>query len=294
MTTTTAPARTGHSAGRGVTFGGVLRSEWIKLRSLRSTWWCFAIMLVVIVGFGALLGASAGFTTGGAAPSGDQAQQITVFSATGGIAFGQLVAAVLGALVITGEYGTGMIRSTFTAVPRRTSAVVAKLLLVTLSTFVVSLVAVLLALLVTRPMLAGIDVEADLGDGDLWLALVAAAGSVALIGAIGFGLGSIIRLSAAAVATGIGIVFVLPILFQILILSVGMDKAWPANLQEFSPSQAATRMYEYQVEGQAGLLTGVAVDGAVVLEPWQAGLVLVGWAVLLLVIGLALVKRRDV
>lgn len=291
---TSAPTRQSRprSAGSGVTFGGVLRSEWIKLRSLRSTVWCFAIIAVLIIGFGALFSAVAsGFEGMESTP--EQQQSLAASVTTIGVAFAQLVAAVLGALIITGEFGTGMIRSTFAAVPRRTSALVAKVLLVGALTLVASAIGLLGALAVSLPLLDGAGITTDLGDAKLWTALLAAAGSVALIAMMAFGLGAIIRNGAGAIAASVGIVFVLPILFTILVSSV-QDAAWPSNLQEFSPAQAATRMYEYPLEGADNPFVLPPVDGSVVLEPWQAALVLAGWVVLFFAVGLALVKRRDV
>lgn len=294
MSQTTAPAPTRHDRvvhGSGVSFGGVLRSEWIKLRSLRSTWWCSVIIVALLVGFAALLSATiSGFEGQQSTPESEQ--QLALTAVTVGTAFAQLVAAVLGALVITGEFGTGMVRSTFAAVPRRTGALVAKLLLVVLLTFVVSAVGLAGALGVALPLLSSVGLDVDLGDTGVWTALVAAAGSVALTGGMAFGLGTIIRNGAGAIAAAVGIVFVLPILFQILVASV-QDAVWPSNVQEFSPAQVATRMYEYQADTQNPFSTP-PVEGAIVLEPWQAALVLAGWVVVFFVVGLVLTKRRDV
>jgi ABC-2 type transport system permease protein len=290
--TTTTPRPTGHAhtAGSGVSFAHVLRSEWIKLRSLRSTAWCFAVIVVLLIGFALLFGSFAsGFE--GAPATDEQQQSLTVSVATIGVPFAQLVAAVLGALVITGEYGTGMIRSTFTAVPRRTPALVAKVLLIGVSTFVVSAVALAVALLVSTPLLASSDVEADLGDGRIWLSMIGGAATIGFIAMIAFGLGAIIRNGAGAIASAIGIVFVLPIIFSIGQALIA--KSWIYSLYEFIPPQAASRVYDYPVDGQS-LTAMPSFDGSLVLEPWQALLVLVGWVVVLFAIALALVKRRDV
>jgi len=292
----TAPAPTrrsthGHAVGPGVTFAHVVRSEWIKLRSLRSTAWCFAVIAVIVVGFAALFASVAsGFEGMEATPEQQQALGVQVI--TIGVAFAQLVAAVLGALVITGEYGTGMIRSTFTAVPRRTAALVAKVLIVGVGTFVVSGLALVVAALVTTPLLSsstGIDL--DLGDSGLWWSLVGAAASVAMIAMISFGLGAIIRNGAGGIAASIGLVFVLPIIFSIGMAVIA--EPWIYTLYEFTPPQAATRVFEYQVEGSS-MLTPPTVDDAVVLTPWQALAVLAGWVVALFVVAVAAVKRRDV
>lgn len=289
---TSAPTRQSRprSAGGGVTFGGVLRSEWIKLRSLRSTVWCFAIIAVLIIGFGALFSAVAsGFEGMESTPA--QQQSLAASVTTIGVAFAQLVAAVLGALIITGEFGTGMIRSTFAAVPRRTPALIAKLIIVAIGTFVVSAISLAITSLLAVPLLRGVDIELDLADGKYWLSMLGAAASVAFMAMIAFGLGMIIRNSTGAIAAAIGVVFVVPILFSIAMGLV--SGTWVYSLNEFIPPTAASRIYEYVVDGSS-MLTAPAVDGAIRLEPWQALLVLVGWVVALFAAGLALVKRRDV
>jgi ABC-2 type transport system permease protein len=289
---TTAPTRSSrsHATGSGVTFGGVLRSEWIKLRSLRSTVWCFAIIAVLIIGFGALFSSVAsGFE--GMESTAEQDQSLAASVTTIGVAFAQLVAAVLGALIITGEFGTGMIRSTFTAVPRRTPALVAKLIIVAVGTFAVSAVSLAITSLLAVPLLRGVDIELDLADGQYWLSMLGAAASVAFMAMISFGLGMIIRNSTGAIAAAIGLVFVVPILFSIAMGLVA--GTWVYSVYEFIPPTAASRLYEYVVDGSS-MLTAPPVDGAIRLEAWEALLVLVGWVVVLFGAGLALVKRRDV
>ena len=121
MTTTTAP-----TSLPGLTFGGIVTSEWVKLRSLRSTIWCYALIIVVTLGLGLILAGT--LNTGGVTPPAADQQALWLSASTLGIQLGVLISAVLGALVITGEYGTGMIRSTITAVPTRTPALMAKAL----------------------------------------------------------------------------------------------------------------------------------------------------------------------
>ena len=273
-----------------LTFGGVLRSEVIKLRTLRSTWWCLSIMVVIVVGFGALFALSAGLFQAGEAST-EQQQQIVAQSVSVGVVFGQLVASILGALVITGEFGTGMIRSTFSTVPKRLPAVVAKLVVVALTLFVVSLVALVLTLLINSAILPSNDITVDFGDGALWRSVVGAAASIAFIGMIAFSLGAIIRNGAGAIAASVGLVFVLPIIVQIFTAFV--DAAWVYTLAEIIPPNAAARLYDYVVSGQSAVALP-SPDGALVLEPWSALLVLVGWVVVLFGLALALVKRRDV
>jgi ABC-2 type transport system permease protein len=282
---TTVVSSRGTATGSGVSFGGTLRSEWIKLRTLRSTWWCYLILVALTIGLAALLGAA--FPKPDGTPSHETQQVIWLSAATLGISFGQLVAAVLGALVITGEYGTGMIRSTFAAVPKRLPAVIAKALVLGLTTFVVTLFSLVVAALVSAPLLSGKGVHADFGDGHFWLALVGGAGYVALIGVIALGIGLMVRNSAAGIAAALGLVFLLPIILQIFAgLLRGVN--WPANVSAFLPSNAGAKLYAYPVAHP-----GTAADGIVTLDTWQGLLVLLGWVVVVLLIGGILLKRRD-
>ena len=186
MTTTT--RCTAH--GSGLSFHGLLLSEWIKLSSLRSTVWCCGIMFILNIGLGALLALS--FQQ---RPDGTAALDQSFWVATGtvGIAFSQLVIAVLGALVITGEYGTGMIRSTLTAVPKRLPALLSKDLVFALVTSVVSLASIFGAALLAQLILSGKGLNLDLADGRAWGALIGGAAFLTLVGLVALFLGTIVR-----------------------------------------------------------------------------------------------------
>ena len=284
-----------------LTFGGVLRSEWIKLRSLRSTLWCYLIIVVLTIGLGLLIaGALPAPTTGTPTPSHDVQQSTWVTVSTLGIGFAQLVSAVLGALVITGEYGTGMIRSTFAAVPKRLPAIVAKALVFAVTTFVVALVGLVITALAAAPLLPAKGITPDFGDGKVWLALVGGAGYVALIGLLAFGIGLIIRGSAGGIAAALGLVLVVPTILQIL--ATVTRAVWPANIAAFLPSSAGGKLYAYQgaaaeslAPGRPGGATSAAAAAAdtIVLDSWQALLVVLGWVLVALAIGAILLKRRD-
>ena len=304
MSTTTAPHDTGHHAathsteggrgiatGSGLTFAGVLHSEWIKLRTLRSTLWCYVLIVLLTVGLALLIAAAEGSTRPGAAAttpvtlSAAAQQAAWIRDATLGINFSQLVVAVLGALVITGEYGTGMIRSSFAAVPARLSVVIAKALVFGVSTFVVSLFSLVVAAFVILPVLSGHDITPDVGDGAAWLALIGGAGYLALVGVIALGIGLLVRSSAAGIAASVGLLLVVPIILRV-VASV-TSAVWPGNVASFLPSEAGGTLYAYPVTAPA------AASGVVVLDSWASLAVLVGWAVVVLVIGCVLVKRRD-
>jgi ABC-2 type transport system permease protein len=302
--TTTAGTTTSTTAGthvRGLSFGGELRSEWIKLRSLRSTLWCYLIIVLLTIGLALLIaGALPAPASGAPAPSHDVQQSTWVTVATLGIGFAQLVSAVLGALVITGEYGTGMIRSTFAAVPKRLPAIVAKALVFGVTTFVVALVGLVIAAIVTAPLLPAKGVTPDFGDGKVWVALLGGAGYIALIGLLALGIGLIIRSSAGGIAAALGLVLVVPTILQIL---ASVTRAtWPANIAAFLPSAAGGKLYAYPgaaAESLAPSRPGGAASAAaaatdtITLDSWQALLVLLGWVVVAFVVGAILVKRRD-
>lgn len=278
MTTTT--TYTAH--GSGLSFRGLLLSEWIKLTSLRSSIWCYGIIVLITLGLGLVLAATV-------ATDGTQtlAQQhaLAVQVATLGILFSQLVAAVLGALVITGEYGTGMVRSTLTAAPKRLPALLAKAVVFAVVTFIVGLVSILVTALVTAPILAGKGIEIGFSDSGTWFAVIGGAGYLALVGLIALFLGTIIRNSAGGISAALGLVFVVPIVFQIL---VGVTQAvWAQNVLEFLPSSAGGRMYSY-VTGAAS-----AVKNVIILDPFQGFLVVAGWVIVFAVIAAVLLKRRD-
>jgi ABC-2 type transport system permease protein len=280
-----------------LTFRGVLNSEWIKLRTVRSTLWCYVIIVALTVLLGMLF---ASVRQGTATDLPYDVQQSTWMSAaTLGINFSQLVVGVLGALVITGEYGTGMIRSTFTAVPRRLPAMFAKAIVFGVVTFVVSFIGLLGAALATAPLLAGSGVTADFGDPDVWLTLVGGAGYLALIGLIALAIGLLLRNSAAGIAAALGLVLVVPVIFNLL---AGLAQAqWAADIGTFLPNNAGSKLFTYPVADAPSLdgsgpgpgPTAGGVTSTIDLTNWQALLVLVGWFAVTFAAGLIVLKRRD-
>jgi len=232
----------------------VARMEWIKLRSVRTTWW-LAIMAVVSM---AAAGAGVGLGYRSHTPVATAAQILD--NSLGGAILAQLLLGALGVLVMTGEYGTGMIRSTFAAVPKRLPAIAAKGLVFAVTTFVVALVGLVITALATAPLLPAKGITPDFGDGKVWLALIGGAGYVALIGLLAFGIGLIIRSSAAGIAAALGLVLVAPTILQILVAVT--RAAWPANIAAFLPSSAGGKLYAYQ---------GAAAESLAPSRPGGAG-----------------------
>ena len=287
MTTTTTTTRyTAH--GSGLSFRGLLVSEWIKLTSLRSTVWCYAIMVILNIGLGVLL---AGAFPPQADATAASDQSLWVASSTIGIVFSQLVIAVLGALVITGEYGTGMIRSTLSAAPKRLPALLAKAVMFALVTFVVSLVSIVATAIFTQLLLNGTGRNIDLADGKAWTALIGGAGFLTLVGLIALVLGTIVRNSAAGISAILGLIFVAPIVVSIF--AALTRSAWAQNIAEFLPSAvtgnsgAGARMYGYVVTPAPN------IPGVIVLDPGQGLLVMIAWVLFFGIIASLLLKRRD-
>jgi ABC-2 type transport system permease protein len=240
------------------------RAEWTKLRTQASTGW---LLIGVVALTMALSGAAAGVL--GALPGVDQ----TRLSLTG-IALGQAVVAVLAALAIGGEYDSGMIRVTLVAMPRRSTVLVAKAAVVGAVTLVAGAVAVAGCLLVGRLVLpAG---GHALAGGPT--ALRAAAGSVlylVLVAWLSLGVAAVVRGSAAAIGTVLGLLYVTPVLAE----AVG-DPTWQHRLQQVGPMTAGLA-----IQSTTGL------DG-LPIGPWAGLGVLAGWAgAALLAGGLALWLR---
>ncbi|HEX4400654.1 MAG TPA: ABC transporter permease subunit [Galbitalea sp.] len=292
MTTSTVTATTGAPIPRKLrlTFGGIMKSEFIKLFTLRSTFWCIVIVVVLSVGFG-LIAATVTAPARAGVPAAPAltvaAQQATAVSyATIGSQIGELVLAVLGALVITGEYGTGMIRSTFAAVPKRIPALVAKALVLAITSLVVGLVAIFGTAAAIFPLLPGTKkIHPDWTDWHVIESLLGGAFYLVLIALLAFCIGAIIRNSAGGIAAALGLVLVLPTLVDVVGGLTGAT--WIQNIGKVLPSAVGGNLSKY-----TGSKTQ-AVSGLISLDRLDSGLILVGWFVVLFVVAAVLLKRRD-
>lgn len=262
-----------------VSFVRLVRSEWIKFTTVRSTWWSIALVIVLSVGLSLLMAASfASFALDNAEagmPQGNAiAVQVIVFSTV----LTQLLAVILGAITVTGEYSTGMIRSTLTAAPGRFGAVLAKALVVGVAMFVTSVIVFAITAIVTGPILT--TNALDLSDPETSLMpLLGAASYLALMAMMGVGIGFIIRNGPGALAVGIGLVFVAPLVVSFF---PRVDNfAWIHDLASYLPSNA----------GQSLFLSGGMSGNA--LETIPAVITMLAWAVAALVGGIAVLKTRD-
>lgn len=276
--------------GIRLSFPGLLRSEWIKLRSLRSTVWCYILIILGTAGFGALMALSSNIGND-QLPQATQNGMVVQYLTVGGN-FTGLIAAVLGALVITGEYTTGMIRTTYTAAPGRMSAYTAKAIVLTVITFVVGIISVAAALLVSLPIFAANSVVPDLADPAVIVPLLGSAAYLALIALLSFSLGAILRNSAGGIAAAVGLLFVLPVGINIVYSFTGA--AWAANIAAILPGTVGSALFQYTGEGSAPAPTaGFDSDGLLVLDQPSSIIIFAVWIVLGLVVGAILTKRRD-
>ncbi len=255
-----------------LTFGHLLRSEWIKLRSLRSTWWTMGITVAIMVLMSLAMAASADMVADNPEMgTGPDSGFILIF----GFIFAQLSVAILGALVITGEFSTGMIRSTFAAAPTRLPALWAKTITVTALTAVVALISVGCSYLVTMPILSGNDLVADLGNGTVQRLIWMLVAFLALIAILSVGLGAIIRHSTGTVFTLVALLFVVYIVMGMISLD------WMRDIAKFLPMDAGMAMMN--PDEPAGE----------VFSPFQGTLVMVGWAAVAQIGAAFSIKLRD-
>jgi ABC-2 type transport system permease protein len=287
MTTTleaTRPTAPSVPVDAHLTFPRIVKSEWIKLRTLRSTIWALIITVVVMVGFSLLVSAfaakiaapSAGGPRQGPPSAGMANPRVVELVGTFGYHFAELVVAVLGVLLITGEYGTGMIRSTMAAVPKRIPALIAKYLVVGVTTFVVSAVAIAIAYLVTKPILGRHNLNSGL-NGEIVRVFLCCALLLALISLFALAIGAMMRHSAGAISTVLGILLLVPIILGIL----GNFVSWAGDIAKWMPDALADRMIATSTD--PGDLT-----------PWQGFGMLALYVVVLGAVSAVLLRRRDV
>ncbi len=210
MTITAPDAIVRTTASHRLTFARVLRSEWVKLASLRSTWWSIGITAFITIGM-ALLAA--------------QSMDIEPIRAVvTPVQFTMLLAGILGAIAVTGEYSTGMIRSTLTADPVRGSVLAAKAIVVAMFLFLASLIISFTTALAAAPVFAGRDMTIRWdAPAESFLPILAAAVSMSVVALLGVSFGFILRSGAGAIAATVALLFVMPIVMAIF---SSPDPAW--------------------------------------------------------------------
>ncbi|WP_127502997.1 ABC transporter permease [Actinoplanes solisilvae] len=207
----------------------LLLSEWIKLRSLRSTWYTLGCLLVVGLGITALTSNAAGSEWAAATPAERQSWDPTALSLKSYIV-AQLIIGVLGILVVTSEFATGLMGTTLTAVPRRGRVLAAKIAVAAAVAVVAGSVLMFGAFLIGQPLLARQGVPtASLGDPGVLSAVLAGGLYLAAIGLLAVGLGVVMRATAGALATLVGIILLVPAL-------AGLFPSWLRGIFDYWPT----------------------------------------------------------
>lgn len=263
--------------GRGTGFGRLLLSEWTKIRSVRSTIWTLIIFVVVTIGFTTLftwLTASNWTGPQAAQRNATVAADPVSFILGAGLGLGQLAIAVLGALLITTEYSTGVIRASLLAVPKRTPMLAAKAVIFAVLILVLGEITSFGAFFIGSSILHS-HVPVSLSDPGVARAVTGSGLYLAVLGLFALAIGALIRHTAGGISTVIGVVFVLPILSGLL------PGSWGAHINAYLPVQAGTMI---------GHAHQQASD---LLSPWEGFGVFCLWTAVLLVAAAYLLDRRD-
>ena len=249
-------------------------SEWTKLRSLRSTLWSLfaAILLTILL---PVLFAAITSSHWGSMSAHERADRHPLDIALAGVNLSQLAIAVLGVLVITGEYSTGMIRASFAAVPKRLPVLWAKTAVFALVTFLLMVGPVVIAFFASQAILSRHHIlQVSFSHPGVARSVIGGAVYLMLVGIFALGIGAIVRNTAGAIATFAGIFFVIPPLMNIL------PSSWNDAISKYLPSEAGRQLFSLTHDSNS-------------LSPAAGGLLFVGYCALTLAIAAVLLVRRD-
>ena len=245
----------------------VVRSEWTKLWSVRSTAWAVLGTAAALVGLAAVFPA-----TGPRAPADPVAYGLSSFFQA------QLGAAVLGVIAITSEYATGSIRATLTATPQRLTVLSAKTIVVAATAAVVGIASAFLAFFVAAQVLAGRGIAVALSDPGALRAVVGAGLYLAVVAVLALALGVLLRGSVATISVVVALMLVLPG------IATALPGSWQSAVVPYLPAEA----------GQAIIgATRFAPAGARLLAPWTGFTVLCAYAAVALAAAAVTLSRRD-
>ena len=209
---------------------GVLAGEWTKFGSLRSTWITLGVSVLLLVAIGLI--AAASFDPNGTRGPAAGRPEDAVGIALAGTTLAALAIGVLGVLMAAGEYTTGMIRSTLTAVPTRLPVLGAKSLIAGVVAFVLMSAGGLLSFLIGSPLLNAGVTALGLGDDGVLRSLAGGGLYLGLVAVLGVALGALVRSSAGAIAILVGTLLILPGLVGLL------PDSWSSNISPYLPSNA--------------------------------------------------------
>jgi len=272
-TTTAASTAETDITDQHVTQLRVFASELTKLRSLRSTVYSLLAAVVFIIGLAIVVSA----VQAAHWPPTDPAE-LASFDPTeaslSGIFLAQLAIGVLGVLLMTGEYATGMVRATFAAVPTRLPVLWAKTGVFAATTLVLTIPAVLIAFFVGQAILSSQHIQASFSDPGVARAVVGAALYLTVVGILGLGLGALVRSTAGGIAALFSLLFVLPIIVH------------------FLPTSFSTAVDKYLPSSAGRALLTVRQDPTA-LSPWAGFAVFCAYAAVALAAAAIALRSRD-
>ena len=259
------------AAARRAGFTGTLRSEFTKIRSVRSTYWTLLALVVVTAGIGAL--ASWGVANhGGGGPDFDATRQ-----SLAGLLLGQLIIAVLGALTVTSEYSTGMARTSLTAMPRRGVVFAAKAVAFAMVALVTGLVTCFGSFFLGQALMSSHHISTTLGQPHVLRAVIGGALFLTVCGLLAFGLGMILRHTAGAISAAVVLLFVATVMVNFL------PQSWQNDVDKWMPMNAGSAIWR----------AGAAQPAEHMFAPWTGFAVFCGYAAIAIIAGAILFRRRD-
>jgi ABC-2 type transport system permease protein len=257
-----------------VTERHVVRSEWTKFITVRSTLWSLGIGMLLTLAFPILFAAVTGAHWGTMSPS-ERADRQPMDIALAGVNVAQLAIAVLGVLVITAEYSTGMIRSTFLAVPKRLPVLWAKIGVFAVVAFALTLPAVIASFYTSQAILHRHHIlQISISSPGVLRVMFGGALYVMGVGVFALALGAIIRNTAGGISAFVGIFFVIPPLMNVLPLS------WNNAISKWLPSENGRQLLALHRDSSR-------------FAQWPSGAIFLGYCLIGIAIAAVLLVRRD-
>jgi ABC-type transport system involved in multi-copper enzyme maturation permease subunit len=253
-----------------VTLGRAIRSEWIKFKTLRSSWAMLGSAVLAMVAIALIIALNTRHLTPNL-----QADDIAPSATLQGYHLAELLIGSLGVLFVSGEYGTGMIRSTLAAVPKRTPVLWAKLVVFAGIVAATMVPASIIAFLAAQAVISHTRVGYSLSDPGVLRYVIGTGIYLVLIGALGAGIGWIVRNTAGAIVTYVAVILVIPVMFE------GLFGSWGKDVAQFLPSRAGASF------------SSVFVDSGPNLKPWIGLAVMTLWVIGSVAVALTQLRRRD-
>lgn len=257
---------------RPATFVDALHSEWTKLRSVRSTYWALIVAALLGIGLGALISSIS---------ASHYATDPTVHfrwnptdRSLRSLEIAQLAFAILGVMVITGEYSTGMIRTSLAAVPKRSRMLAAKVTVFTTVALIAGEIISFATFLVGQALISGKAPSATLGQHDVLRAVIGAGLYLAVLAVLGSALGVVLRHAAAAIGTIVAILLVLPG------IAAALPSSWSQPIEQWWPTNA-------------GQQVAAVIRDSHTLAAWTGFAVLGAFVAVVLTAAFVLLERRD-